>query len=47
MKTKNNKRYAPIPPSHVISNKYYDLKQSGKAGRRVRKIELKKEVDKL
>lgn len=40
-------RYRPIPPSHIMSNKYYDLKHGGKTGRRARKNEIKKEVDKI
>lgn len=45
MKKKSNqrldadKRPAPIPQGCVISNKYYDLKHGGKAGRRARKAE--------
>ena len=35
------KRHAPIPQSCIISNKYYDLKHGGKAGRRARKAEAK------
>lgn len=33
------KRPTPIPQGSVISNKYYDLKHGGKAGRRARKAE--------
>lgn len=35
------KRLAPIPQSCTISNKYYDLKHGGKAGRRARKAETR------
>ena len=36
-KLTSDKRPAPIPQGCVISNRYYDLKHGGKAGRRARK----------
>lgn len=41
-KLEPEKRHAPIPQGCVISNKYYDLKHGGKAGRRARKEETRK-----
>lgn len=36
------KRHTPIPQGCIISNKYYDLRHGGKAGRRARKAETQR-----